>query len=636
MSFKSKHRMRHGSPYSNSFRPIETLESRRMMSFGPIMAGTFSGSTGTIDPGTGPAPYIIDGTPYGDTIQINYSNHFATGPRLTVRRNAETAFLVILDNGQSVQINGLGGSDYIRFSGSLGVAITGGAGNDTILSGSGNDMIWGQDGNDTIDGGLGADMIMGGYGADTADYSTRTTPLRLAIDGLANDGAPGENDQIVSDIETLAGGSSNDYLNIGPAFSGNYWFYGNAGNDTILGGRGDDYILCGAGDDRVFGYDGIDLISGEDGNDSIRGGAGRDVICGGWGNDVLYADSGLDAIYGDEDDDKLYGGRDADYLSGGTGNDTIVSLGGGQSDTLMGSSGVDQLWLDAEATEVIYDAGADAPRNVHRVATFSDLYIGFDWVDHPSRELLGQKIWDPAVPSPGPMYVSFAGKPLFGPAGPHPDDIRQGGLGDCYWMAALGAVARTMPEVIRQTVVELGDGTFGVHFYKNGQNVFLRLDADLPAYGSSPAYAGLGHGDSMWIPILEKAWAFFRKGQGTYASIEGGWPEQTYWALGLSTQVNASTTFNSPQRMIEAINELLSRGDAVSFVTKQDSTTLVGLHVYMVSRVWTDASGTTWLTLRNPWGSDGTGGDGVEDGYVTLTAADAFKSYDQVAGGRLA
>jgi hypothetical protein len=302
----------------------------------------------------------------------------------------------------------------------------------------------------------------------------------------------------------------------------------------------------------------------------------------------------------------------------------------------MGGSGVDQLWLDNEASEVIYDAGADAARNVHRVATFSDLYVGSNWAGRPSRELLGQRLWDPAVPSGGPTYASFAGKPLFGPSGPHPNDVRQGGLGDCYWTAALGAVAKTMPLVIRQTVADLGDGTFGVHFYGNGQSVFLRLDADLPAYGSIPAYAGLGHADSMWVAILEKAWAFFRKDQGTYGSIIGGWPEQTYRALGLSTQVNASTTFNTPQRMVQAIGKLLNRGDAVSFVTKAGSTTLEQLHVYMVSRVWTDSSGTTWLTLRNPWGTDGVGSDGVEDGYVTLSASETFKSYDQVAGARLA
>ena len=76
------------------------------MSFGPIMGGAFDGATGTISPGTGPTPCIIDGTSYRNTIQVTYNNHFATGPRLTVRRNAETAFLVILDFAQSVQING--------------------------------------------------------------------------------------------------------------------------------------------------------------------------------------------------------------------------------------------------------------------------------------------------------------------------------------------------------------------------------------------------------------------------------------------------------------------------------------------------------------------------------------------------
>ena len=34
-----------------------------------------------------------------------------------------------------------------------------------------------------------------------------------------------------------------------------------------------------------------------------------------------------------------------------------------------------------------------------------------------------------------------------------------------------------------------------------------------------PKYAGLGHEGSIWVPIVEKAYCFFRKQVSTYSSI---------------------------------------------------------------------------------------------------------------------
>jgi len=43
--------------------------------------------------------------------------------------------------------------------------------------------------------------------------------------------------------------------------------------------------------------------------------------------------------------------------------------------------------------------------------------------------------------------------------------------------------------------------------------------------------------------------------------------------------------------------------------------------------VITDSNGIAiGLVLRNPWGVDGTGNDGVNDGYVTVTGQQAFDS----------
>src|SRR5262245_27840347 len=72
------------------------------------------------------------------------------------------------------------------------------------------------------------------------------------------------------------------------------------------------------------------------------------------------------------------------------------------------------------------------------------------------------------------------------------------------------------------SIVALGDGTYAVRFFKSGQEVYERIDADLPTYSWSTttlAYNSFGVDGSMWAPMIEKAFAYFRRGLNTYASI---------------------------------------------------------------------------------------------------------------------
>ena len=55
--------------------------------------------------------------------------------------------------------------------------------------------------------------------------------------------------------------------------------------------------------------------------------------------------------------------------------------------------------------------------------------------------------------------------------------------------------------------------------------MLYRVDNDLAVTGSSttPAYAKLGAQNSMWVAVIEKAFAHYRTGSNNFASIEGGW-----------------------------------------------------------------------------------------------------------------
>ncbi len=74
------------------------------------------------------------------------------------------------------------------------------------------------------------------------------------------------------------------------------------------------------------------------------------------------------------------------------------------------------------------------------------------------------------------------------------NDVDQGGVGDCYFIAALGAAAQDKSYVINNMFTDNGDGTFTVGLYKpDGSKDYVTVDRYLPTYaGGSAVYAGWG------------------------------------------------------------------------------------------------------------------------------------------------
>jgi Ca2+-binding RTX toxin-like protein len=163
------------------------------------------------------------------------------------------------------------------------------------------------------------------------------------IDGLADDGAPGERDNISTDIEHLFGGTSNDVLTGSDAPNR---LFGGEGNDTLngLGGKdtlepkgGNDTLNGGSGDDIATYYD-----SGVDGSDRFSGGTGSDTAS----YQLLHAgpvNVSLDDIPNDgtpgEGDNNL---SDVENLIGTIGNDTLIAHST-VSNHLFGLGGADTL-----------------------------------------------------------------------------------------------------------------------------------------------------------------------------------------------------------------------------------------------------------------------------------------------------
>jgi Ca2+-binding RTX toxin-like protein len=153
--------------------------------------------------------------------------------------------------------------------------LDGGPGVDALRDGPGDDTAIGGAGDDYLTSDPGRDTFAGGDGRDRVDYSNRTAPVTITLDGQADDGEAGEGDNIAADVESATGGSGNDKIVAGP------------GEANLEGGPGNDSIKGSPGEDRIEGGEGDDTIDARDGRyDSIDCGPGNDTVIADLGDGV--------------------------------------------------------------------------------------------------------------------------------------------------------------------------------------------------------------------------------------------------------------------------------------------------------------------------------------------------------------
>jgi Ca2+-binding RTX toxin-like protein len=208
-----------------------------------------------------------------------------------------------------ITMHGNGGNDEIKdaFGGGAGRTLTGGPGNDIVLGYHGNDDIDGGDGNDEVDGhdgndqvrggagddvmwgdhyyGPGADLLDGGPGTDTTEEwgipsdLTNQPRTSVSLDGVANDGRPGEGDNVVA-VERIRVSVVGDYVGTDGPDEIKVVNPGNEGPSSLSGRGGNDILVAEDFDDVVDGGAGDDTVEGGHGNDTVTGGPGRDTIYG--------------------------------------------------------------------------------------------------------------------------------------------------------------------------------------------------------------------------------------------------------------------------------------------------------------------------------------------------------------------
>ena len=114
------------------------------------------------------------------------------------------------------------------------------------------------DGDDLLEGGPDADLVNGGDGIDTVVYPKVVPGVSISLNGIADDGSPGEGDNISPTVENAIGtAQADEFLGNGSA----NLFDGQGGNDVFFGRGGDDQLYGRKGDDSFTGGLGTDLCA---------------------------------------------------------------------------------------------------------------------------------------------------------------------------------------------------------------------------------------------------------------------------------------------------------------------------------------------------------------------------------------
>jgi Ca2+-binding RTX toxin-like protein len=243
------------------------------------------------NPGGGVGRDLMDGGPQVDTAQYNER----TSPLNLSLNN-------IADDGQGGELDNLvnienleGGAAGDVLSGSAeSNTLRGNSADDMLAGGAGADQLYGDSGDDTLNGGPDGDLLMGGNGRDFVSYAAVPGPVSVRYDGVANDGAAGEADNVDASVEVVTGSPAGDT------------FVGDAAPNNFDAGLGDDQIDGGDGDDTIAGSDGGDAIVAGNGNDGVNAGIGADTVEGGPGDDTIAVRDG-----------------EKDSVTCGIGNDTV-------------------------------------------------------------------------------------------------------------------------------------------------------------------------------------------------------------------------------------------------------------------------------------------------------------------------
>ncbi|CAF1097161.1 unnamed protein product [Adineta steineri] len=199
---------------------------------------------------------------------------------------------------------------------------------------------------------------------------------------------------------------------------------------------------------------------------------------------------------------------------------------------------------------------------------------------------------------------------------PHPNDIEQGALGNCWFMAALSLITerpRMLSHILLTSTVN-EEGIYLVRICHNGWWKIVILDDCFPCTASKQLVYAKARRRQLFVPLVEKACA---KVWGSYASVIGGFMTESLQLLtgAPSEQIAIQTSTDDDDdnfdllwtKIISACTaNLLMGADTPNTNVPDEEYTRIHLaknHVFSVLAYYVSSQTERFLFIRNPHGS---------------------------------
>ena len=245
-----------------------------------------------------------------------------------------------------------------------------------------------------------------------------------------------------------------------------------------------------------------------------------------------------------------------------------------------------------------------------------------DWDDHPTTFRSLDWVADSASLQwrrLGNIFPTSSGHSLFG-TGIKPEDVKQGSIGNCWFIAAAAAVAEVPGRLEANWLTKTmnTEGVYALTMYVLGVPTTVVIDDRMPFYGSTYntifAKVDKQGENTTWMALLEKAYA---KVMGNYAQLIGGWASRGIDALtGYPSKTITNTSITATD-LWNMLDESDNRNDIMSCSSHFDASgdvktnadgiayshayTLLGTETISL----TDGTTENLLKIRNPWKSEG-------------------------------
>ena len=189
-----------------------------------------------------------------------------------------------------------------------------------------------------------------------------------------------------------------------------------------------------------------------------------------------------------------------------------------------------------------------------------------------------------------------------------PDDIRQGALGDVYFLCALTMLAEKPSRIEQLFITKESNqyGAYAVELCVHGEKQVVVIDDYFPCTGATggPCFSK-SNGSELWVMVLEKAWA---KIYGSYERIERGSSNGALRDLTCAPTVTCRFEEGTWEKILEGIQEdfiiCASAGSNKSSQQILEGIGLIGSLSYAViaaQEVSTSQGPVRLVKLRNPW-----------------------------------